>query len=1231
MGGTNRNHLAPSNVPGANTSGQVANAAVPLRFTRLFDSVDEFLFSDKSNSGLTGPRRTNLNFINLPTSDGATDYDKNNVTDVTTLTPGLLDRLRFFLTAYNRSPDLNLLSHPRVSVWPVRSQGWADDIDPTKSGINAFDSLSLFCSTIGPSVFRYTGTNSDQPTSLPGSQTPYHYAFFRHEPRVMAGTHPPTLDQTKPFDIDLPRNRFLLNNYILPQLSMPIPGFGGGNFMSKYNSQNMSETLVEMFDYILAANLYDSTITNTGANPTNPFPFARNGIVKPSVTSLQGSGGNQLGMGRFPTICEATLLFYYAGSDTSTAGTATTTGTIYPPQPVVAATPPAVATPQKNETSGVLVITPPDDPGPHPNKTKTQVPSARYMRAALLLSTFNPMQGYGPIQTPIAGEPLISYEVSGLDSLTATGGSVSVTGNAKIFGSAGSNTLKLTLTNVSGDFWGGRNFGGFEGFAHTLAGTNSTVSYSPSASPPTPYPFMTPAGEKVALGVNPPTVPNAACDYRETKPPTFNLSGGTVTVVVKFGGATLQTIALKFPPALLPAPRGDDILDAEPFDIAVPATRTPTLVPPLTGVPILADKTTPKDNNQAQYSNGFQNFAANGPQPYGQLRKWYWSQAMGSFDPNTARTVPSGANKPTGFTNTDRTVGDARDFQARIMYVLRQTGIGSNSDNPATASQTGPPTAWRGWKWKQIVQPGDTARSLVFCDMAPGSGTGATKTGDLRLSAITSSIPARSTGDGLAGFYPHPDYASSTQHQACTLRNADGSLYFDYNSELYFQSIAATTGGEFNKGNPYGNHVALGAPATSNASSLTGKQFPQNFAMAHLPRQMGVASSWVNGVQRKSGDPGDFDNGVGQYADGPFFNKQDEGNAIFAYINTQTGVITYPLPYFGNGSYAAPGSAFNSPNRQMPSPVMMGSLLPRAGSTTAPQGWETLCFCPNPAGQNHPGNDLSLGPRDHLLLDLFQMPIVQPYPISEPFSTAGRVNLNYQIQPFDYIERSTALRAVLSSERVSIMGANDSTTYYTGNGSDKMYNSYKGGMINENIRKTIDRQRTMNLISTALSTNGLFRSPSQICEIFLIPSTWANNVVTASDAQKQWALNGDLTGDNLREKPYADIFPRLTTKSNTYTIHMKVQSLRQYGNSSDFTTWDDAKDAVLGEYRGSSSIERYIDPSDRRFNPNDALTQANQDLVNPDIVTFASPALAAKGSLESMYRFRTVNTKLFAP
>ena len=49
------------------------------------------------------------------------------------------------------------------------------------------------------------------------------------------------------------------------------------------------------------------------------------------------------------------------------------------------------------------------------------------------------------------------------------------------------------------------------------------------------------------------------------------------------------------------------------------------------------------------------------------------------------------------------------------------------------------------------------------------------------------------------------------------------------------------------------------------------------------------------------------------------------------------------------------------------------------------------------------------------------MPQAEPYPISQPFVTEGKINLNYEIQPFTYITRNTALRALLTSCKVVVM------------------------------------------------------------------------------------------------------------------------------------------------------------------------------------------------------------------
>jgi uncharacterized protein (TIGR02600 family) len=117
---------------------------------------------------------------------------------------------------------------------------------------------------------------------------------------------------------------------------------------------------------------------------------------------------------------------------------------------------------------------------------------------------------------------------------------------------------------------------------------------------------------------------------------------------------------------------------------------------------------------------------------------------------------------------------------------------------------------------------------------------------------------------------------------------------------------------------------------------------------------------------------GDFDTGVGNVMDGPYINKPDEGNQY------RGGGL---IPYFDNNqAQEAGGPTFFSPNRQMPSAVMFGSL---PTGIIADRSYRTLLFRPdasvnwaNPAGGTVGAHDGAKSPKDHLLLDLFWMPVV---------------------------------------------------------------------------------------------------------------------------------------------------------------------------------------------------------------------------------------------------------------
>ncbi len=182
--------------------------------------------------------------------------------------------------------------------------------------------------------------------------------------------------------------------------------------------------------------------------------------------------------------------------------------------------------------------------------------------------------------------------------------------------------------------------------------------------------------------------------------------------------------------------------------------------------------------------------------------------------------------------------------------------------------------------------------------------------------------------------------------------------------------------------------------------------------------------------------------------------------------------------------------------------------------------------------------------------------------------------------------------------------------------------------LTANFRKPLDRDLTIlgfdgfydNFVGQP--NDGFFKSASQVCERYFYPrgdfSSYTGYSGEPAVMQTYWNNNGDLTGDNEREKPYTDLYPRVTTKSNTFTVHMRVQTLRQTprGPGASYATWIEGKDNVLGEYRGSSTIERYVDPADPRF----AGATPSGPAINPD-----------QQSVEPLYHFRVVINKKSAP
>lgn len=341
---------------------------------------------------------------------------------------------------------------------------------------------------------------------------------------------------------------------------------------------------------------------------------------------------------------------------------------------------------------------------------------------------------------------------------------------------------------------------------------------------------------------------------------------------------------------------------------------------------------------------------------------------------------------------------------------------------------------------------------------------------------------------------------------------------------------------------------------------------------------------------------GDFDNGLSLAPDGPLVNKPDEGNI--------SGLSSGLIPYFTQSwTFTEGGSTFFSPNRQMPSPGMFGSL---PSGVLAGKPWCTLLFRPqpsHPSDESHYSGNSKI--QDHLLLDLFWMPVVEPYAISDRFSTAGKINMNYQILPFTYINRSTGMVALLKSEKVGAIPNSTVSTYkppgVTGTNAATVSS-------NPNFRLSIDAGETLSQFKTKFDGGGVFKSASEICDISIVPQGQ-----TAAQMTTFWTTNA-LTGDNLRERIYTTLYPRLTTKSNTFTVHFRAQSLKKLPTSAD-GTWTEGRDVVTGEYRGSTTIERFID--------------ANNTSI-PDYA--ASPtSISNLDTLDKFYRWRVIENRQFAP
>ncbi len=455
-----------------------------------------------------------------------------------------------------------------------------------------------------------------------------------------------------------------------------------------------------------------------------------------------------------------------------------------------------------------------------------------------------------------------------------------------------------------------------------------------------------------------------------------------------------------------------------------------------------------------------------------------------------------------------------------------------------------------------LIQPGDTSRSIEAAT-------------DLRIIAALAEVPS-------TFFKLHPWYSFQDDPHAHNLHFADGT------------SVYGASDGTLPDGVSGGPKLVSSANYAAATQTLTWTDWCNGKTISYAwptsaPCSAPTGTKFVSMTTTPALN-GDWDTGPGLAPDGAQINLPDAGT-----------VLSSHTAYFSLAGGLMGSVTRRTPNALVPSPIIFGSLPAGIDPAHPEQSepWRTLLFCPNPAADAaHPG---FATPPDYLLLDHFWMPVIEPYAISTCMATAGKINLNNQIAPFGYLHRNTAFHALLHDLRLPAIPL-------------AMAGRYKStGPPMASIWKAVDEDATIHLIEKRFTDgnpvkNDAFLAESEICTVPLVPQG-----VTSDSLSRFWNDSsgaGRLTGDNLRELPYAQLYGRLTTRSNSYTVHVRVQVLKKLPGDPDQGVWKEGIDLVLGDWRGSYEIERYLDPA---------------------------ATAPASGAPLGPYRFRIVSSRRFSP
>jgi len=1130
-----------------------------------------------------------------------------------------LERSQFFITAHSRAPEVNQFNLPKVAMWPIHNaERSATASSPYQQRLTPFDQLIHYCSTVGPG---------------------YDYIFRRD--RADSAT----------YDYDsISRNREIYE-YLNRLMSNSVPGYAG-SVRSKYGEFGQRQILTQIFDYIRSTNLHDDTLyrenfeeafrrRNTSDHLT--FTNPRDGNANTKGFGHKGHGqvtpiriGDTKGFGRFFTL---------AGADIMVASVAEPGGrhALYP----------GVSGYQgrhSQEPEGIAFTNLP--PLPQGLNHETREPKSEWPGWLLQLEEFGPVAEFEAAWNPanwnwnlafldqnyrdaVLADPTSNkfnrslITVANSDVMRLEPGEKMVQA-AFLFSlfcpSIGWGSInpdmqieieKLSGMRFASDGQGDVGFLGWEGYGANPDGNENVFVWATNWVKPhreggvrawgglLPFNFTFQGQDVLSQAAN-----NRVSVWRQLWDDRLTTSDRIRSRLTpldrgyrEIPGALQKALAAR-------STQGDATTTAQAYRYD------------LVTVPFKVSNEVDVD-----FSGGNVEFRIFDGGIYSE------ASARDTPDPSLVQTIELNFPRFNFQTNLynfhmsqgrQGSVNEFQDLSSDSSGVLAHAGITADPANPWATRATS--ARFRGGTWRNsrgvladAIFTGNTdhlnangrmaeasrhwsGRYIQFGDIVQSI---AVPHGDMRLVAAKAEIRP---SDNL--FVPHRSYGQDLMAHALT--NAVGEAVRGFNPADHPDYLIV------------------------NNLPVSGSQRPYN-NRSPLP----FAVNKTTEVQLY----GDFDNGSGTMIDGAYINKPDEGNVHALRTKFTQEVVNHweerrnfgEFPYFSNPEkHEAGGPSYFSPNRIVSGPGMFGSLPSGLSLTGQSAPWQTLLFRPNVVGnryQSHPGAGSSQGgvdPPDHVILDLFWMPVVEPYAISEPLSTAGKININYEIVPFLHVDRSTALRGVFRSEVMLCIPNRWHRSYKHNRGRGQGYHwrdrPFGGELQGKSLRAVIKEGDTLSQFKERFQGGrDLFKSASEICEIHLVPQPFNERMgsgsrgdIGSTTPSVEQLRNGSywsdhaLVGDNARERPYTNIHQRITTKSNTFQVHYRAQVLQQgrRDSSEEYAVWRPETDSVRAEYRGSSIVERFVNPNDGEL---------------PDFATNPTE------SLDRFYQFRVVNPRRFAP